>query len=509
MEIKLIEPKQKLSRKLRACAYCRVSTEEDEQINSLENQMTHYEEAIRSHPEYEFAGIFHDFGISGFKENRPGFQRMLQAARNHEIDLIITKSVSRFCRNTDTLLKAVRELKELGVGVVFELQHIDTLATSGEILLTVLAAFAQAESENYSTLGKMVYTRKYEAGIPVQYLERSFGYDLGRSGEYIPDQKEAPWVKKIFDLCASGYRPQQIARHLNEHGVRTKAGAMFSSSTVIRILENEIYKGDYIMHKYYVNAERKEVRNRGEVDAWYIKDDHPALVSRKLWDRAQEQLSVMREYLSTGSVVGALDEETYPYKSQIFCAECGFPLYRRVYSNGNRACWICSGQLRYLKKFCKGICVPDSIIRNWGELPGNIYIRSDTDQLGKTTFRFDREKTWARNHKRKAPMSSAPELTTENYPYKDHIFCAECGSRLTRIIGKHGDTMWTCNGRKHKGKAFCEGIRIPDDVIRGWGEIQNDIYIHRKEERYGKRSYSYSRQKDSKDGREEKGTSRT
>lgn len=134
MEIHVIEPKMNTLNKLRVCAYCRVSTEEEEQANSLENQMEHYEEEIRSNPSYEFAGIYHDFGISGFKENRPGFQKMLQAARDHEIDLIITKSVSRFCRNTDTLLKAVRELKDLGVGVIFELQHIDTLATSGEIL---------------------------------------------------------------------------------------------------------------------------------------------------------------------------------------------------------------------------------------------------------------------------------------------------------------------------------------------------------------------------------------
>ena len=163
MEIQVIEPLARESQKLRACAYCRVSTEEEEQENSLKNQMEHYEAAIRTNPAYEFAGIYHDYGISGFKENRPGFQAMLQAARNHEIDRIITKSVSRFCRNTDTLLKAVRELKELGVGVIFELQHIDTLAASGEVMLTVLADFAQADSENYSALGKMVYTRKYEA----------------------------------------------------------------------------------------------------------------------------------------------------------------------------------------------------------------------------------------------------------------------------------------------------------------------------------------------------------
>lgn len=133
MEIQVIESKRKFLQKLRVCAYCRASTEEEEQVDSLENQMTHYEEEIRSNPDYEFAGIYSDFGISGVKENRPGFQQMLQAARKHEVDLIITKSVSRFCRNTDTLLKAVRELKELGVGVFFELQNINTLSESGEL----------------------------------------------------------------------------------------------------------------------------------------------------------------------------------------------------------------------------------------------------------------------------------------------------------------------------------------------------------------------------------------
>ena len=194
MEIQVIEPKFDTFRKLRVCAYCRVSTEEEEQENSLDNQIEHYEAEIKANPGYEFAGIYRDFGISGFKENRPGFQEMLQAARNHEIDLIITKSVSRFCRNTDTLLKAVRKLKELGVGVVFELQHISTLSESGEVMLTVLAAFAQAESENYSALAKLVYTRKYQAGIPVQYLERSFGYKIGANGTYQPDPAEAPWI---------------------------------------------------------------------------------------------------------------------------------------------------------------------------------------------------------------------------------------------------------------------------------------------------------------------------
>ena len=185
MEIQVIRPKKKLFRKLRVCAYCRVSSDEVELENSLENQISHYEEYLKANPEYEMVGIFHDFGISGFKEQRPGFQEMLEAARRKEIDLIITKSVSRFCRNTDTLLKTVRELKELGIGVLFELQDINTLSESGEVMLTVLAAFAQAESDNYRALAQMVYRRKFEAGIPVQHLERCLGYEVNSEGEYM------------------------------------------------------------------------------------------------------------------------------------------------------------------------------------------------------------------------------------------------------------------------------------------------------------------------------------
>lgn len=177
MKIQVIKSKRNIERKkLRVCAYARVSTEAEEQENSLENQISYYKEFINNNSNYEFINVYYDFGISGFKEKRPGFQKMMQDARNGKIDLIITKSISRFARNTVTILKAIRELRELGVGIFFELQNINTITESGELLLTIMSAFAQAESDNYSSLAKLVYRRKYENGIPVHYLERSFGY---------------------------------------------------------------------------------------------------------------------------------------------------------------------------------------------------------------------------------------------------------------------------------------------------------------------------------------------
>jgi len=338
VQIEIIEGGKNRQEKLRVCAYCRVSTDADEQENSLENQINHYKELIQANPEYEYAGVYSDFAISGFKEKRPGFQQMLSDARAGKINLILTKSVSRFARNTSIVLEATRELRELNVGVFFELQNINTLSCEGELMLTIIAAFAQAESESGSIVAKMAYRRKYERGIPVQYLERSFGYKKTDEGEFVPDKEEAEWVKKIYEMAADGYTPAAIKRFLNGNGVKTAGGAEWLDSTVFRLLENEIYKGDYIMHKHFVNEERKLVRNRGQVDAWYIEDDHVPIVSPELWQKAQDAIENKREYLRTGSVVKERSEENYPYKGKIFCAECGKAMaYKRsVYDSGKK-----------------------------------------------------------------------------------------------------------------------------------------------------------------------------
>lgn len=490
MKIHVIKPERKLSGKLRVCAYCRVSTEAEEQENSLENQKSHYEELIRSNPSYEFVNVYYDFGISGFKEQRPGFQQMMQDARDGKIDLIIAKSVSRFARNTVTVLKAVRELKELGIGIFFELQNINTLTEAGELMLTIISAFAQAESENYSQLSKMGIQRKYEKGEPIQRLERCFGYTKNEAGEYEVDSEEGKWVKKMYELIADGYSSADVKRYLNSQGVKTVKGSKFTELTVISIIENEIYKGDFIMHKHFVNADRKEVKNEGQVDSWYIEDDHQAIVSRKLWQRAQDAIAKKREYLAEGSIVGENDEEIYPYKFLLYCDKCGYPLYRRVYSKGNRVNWGCSGQKRYKKKFCEGINIPDSVVRSWGDIEEAIYVKKLTDELGKSTFKYSTEKAWKRRHKKKeTPI--LPELNEVNYPYFKKLYCKECGSQLVRYTQENGAVKWICNGYKRKGSSFCKGVRVPDEVIREWN-IETEVLIEGKEDKHGKKSYSYS-----------------
>lgn len=494
MQIEIREPIQQRTRKLKVCAYCRVSTDAEEQENSLENQISYYEALIKSNPEYEYVGIYYDFAISGYKENRKGLQRMLEDARAGKIDLILTKSVSRFARNTAIVLKATRELREMNVGVFFELQNINTLSGEGELMLTILSAFAQAESESGSENAKMVYRRKYEQGIPVQYLERSFGYTKNAEGEYVPDPEEAVWVKKIYLMAADGYTPAAIRRFLNENGVLSVGGVAWTDSAVIRLIENEIYKGDYIMHKHYVNEERKLVKNRGEVDAWYIEDDHVAIVSPELWQKAQDALHRRREYLVTGSFIEEFTEKNYPYMGHIFCGKCGHPLYHRIYSNGNRLCWDCSGVKRYGKGFCEGVNVPDSVIREW-EFEGDVYIRDSDEVKGIKQFRYTKERSWKRRNKRKEYVRAVPELNEGNYPYMKKVYCAECGGRLVRYVAKGDKVLWICSSNKRKGKDFCKGVRVPDEVLKGWGRIEHGIYISRKDGRNGEKCYSYTCEK--------------
>lgn len=204
MRVKVINKRPaSVLQKKRVCAYARVSTDSRRQEDSLENQMETYERLITGNPEYEFIGVFADQGISGYCENRPQFQRMMEKARAGELDLIITKSISRFARNTVTVLKFARELKELGVGIFFEEQNINTLSGDGEIMLAVLASFAQEESRSMSENNKWSIRKKFERGEVMITTSHFLGYDKNEYGDLIVNRKEAEIVSLTFDLYTS------------------------------------------------------------------------------------------------------------------------------------------------------------------------------------------------------------------------------------------------------------------------------------------------------------------
>lgn len=207
-KIESLKPKQK---KLRVCAYARVSTDSLKQGESFENQVSTYERVIKSNPEYEFVSVYADQGMTGRSENRPEFQRMIADCKAGKIDLIITKSISRFARNTTTVLKYTRELKEIGVGVLFEENNINTLSSEGELMMTVLASFAQEESRSISENNKWTLKKKFERGEGMVNTARFMGYDKDETGDLVINKEEAKVVRLIFKMYLLGIGCHRIA----------------------------------------------------------------------------------------------------------------------------------------------------------------------------------------------------------------------------------------------------------------------------------------------------------
>lgn len=390
MRIKVIKPTKAVQQqKKRVCAYVRVSTDSLQQEDSLENQTTYFKGFITANPEWEFVGIYSDQGISGYKENRPGFQKMIEDARAGNIDLIVVKSISRFARNTETVLKFTRELKSIGVGIFFELQNINTLSGAGELMLTILAAFAQAESEGASANAKMTYKRKFESGIPARGLECTFGYKANAQGDIVVDEEKAVVVRQIFDLAEQGIWPSKIKQYLNKNGVPGCAGGDWDDTAVFRVLHNVSYKGDLILQKTYRDSRRKQRKNEGQVDQWYIAENHQPIVSPEQWDKVQEILQKRSEHLQKPAPPKPdkprSSRNTYPLSNLIYCPICGEKLIHK-WGKGRNEYWACKTNLKVGKDACKGIWLPAEVANVWGEITEPIVAVQYEDEYGMRRF---------------------------------------------------------------------------------------------------------------------------
>ena len=389
MKIKVIKPILVMQeKKKKVCAYVRVSTDSLEQEDSLENQSTYFKEYIQSNPEWEFVGVYSDHGITGFKESRPQFQQMIADARAGKIDLIIVKSVSRFARNTETVLKFSRELKSIGVGIFFQLQNINTLSGAGELMLTILAAFAQAESEGASDNAKLTYRRKFSSGIPVSGLERTFGYMADENGLIHIVDKEAETVRLIFNLAEKGVWPGRIKTYLNKMGILNCTGGKWDDTGVFRVLHNVSYKGDLILQKTYLDNNRIRHKNEGQVDQWYIANDHPPIVSPEQWDAVQEILQNRSEYLyrkQEKPPVPRSSHTVYPLTGKLFCPVCGANLIHK-WGKGDNEYWACRTNLKVGSKACKGIWIPAAVANSWGDITEPTTVVGYLDEYGMKHF---------------------------------------------------------------------------------------------------------------------------
>jgi site-specific DNA recombinase len=368
MRVRVIQPTKKAEvKKKRVCAYARVSTDNLNQGNSLENQIQYYEQMISDNPNYEFVGVFADKGITGTKANRPEFQRMLEAARQGQIDIIITKSISRFARNTAIMLSVSRELKDIGVEIIFEKENISTLSGDGELMLTVLSSFAQEESKNVSDNLKWRAREQFQRGEVMINTKRFYGYDKVKQGNLVINEKEAEIVRRIFNEYIGEKGVDSIAKDLNLDGVPTVGNKKWHDSTIRQMLRNEKYKGDALLQKYYSpdHLKRTSVKNKGVLDSYYIENNHPPIISKELWNEVQKKLKERAQ-------AKGIEEETakkytvkYPLSRILYCSKCGATLKRRTWNsklNCKKIVWQCSNYIRNGKQACAGTTIDDEII---------------------------------------------------------------------------------------------------------------------------------------------------
>lgn len=369
MKVRIIEPTKELQRqKKKVCAYARVSTDNKSQEESLDNQIQYYENIISNNPDYEFVEVFADKGISGTTDRRPEFQRMLSFCREGKVDLIITKSISRFARNTTIVLGVVRELRSIGVEVRFEKENINTLSGDGEFILTVLSSFAQEESKNVSDNLKWRAKRKFMQGELILNTNRFLGYDKNEFGELVINREEAEIVTRIFNEYIRGKGVTTIAKGLNNDNVSTVTGARWQEATILGILKNEKYKGDAILQKYYTPENKKKytVRNKGQLDSYYIEDNHSPIVSREMWEEVQ--IEITRRAEAKGNIANQTDKyrKRYELSGILYCSKCGSTLKRRVW-NSNKSCekvvWQCSNYISNGKDACSGTVIEDLVVR--------------------------------------------------------------------------------------------------------------------------------------------------
>lgn len=331
-----------IKQKTRVVAYCRVSTDSNEQLVSLQAQNAHYETYIKANPEWEYAGLYYDEGISGTKkENRSDLLRMLSDCETGRIDLIITKSISRFARNTTDCLEMVRKLIDLGVHIYFEKENINTGSMESELMLSILSGLAESESISISENTKWAIQRRFQNGtFKISYPP--YGYQ-NIDGQMIVNLKQAEVVKYIFAEVLSGKGTQKVANDLNQKGIPSKRGGRWAATTIRGILTNEKYTGDVILQKTYTDSHFNRHTNYGEENMYLVENHHEAIISHEdfeavdaiLNQRAKEKGIEKRnsKYLNR-----------YSFSGKIICSECGSTFKRRIHSSGPRKyiAWCCS-----------------------------------------------------------------------------------------------------------------------------------------------------------------------
>lgn len=340
----------------RVAAYARVSLEKDSMHHSLSAQVSYYSSMIQKHPGWVFAGIYADEAKTGTKDSRENFQRMLADCRAGKIDMVITKSISRFARNTVTLLETIRELKDLAIDVFFEEQNIHTLSSDGELMLTILASYAQEESRSASENQKWRVQKGFENGELLNW-RFMLGYNIDK-GKVTIDEKEAEIVREIFRRFLAGQSMNSIATYLNSAGIHGALGGNWVPQNIRRILSNEKYTGDALLWKHFRNnhIEKKKTVNRGELPRYFAEETHPAIIDKDTFSAAKARL----DSIAT-SAASRAPYSTNAFSGIIICGRCGGK-YRRIKNHQYHA-WNCAAYAKNGKEGCDGLQIREDVLQ--------------------------------------------------------------------------------------------------------------------------------------------------
>jgi len=335
-------------------AYARVSSGKDEMLHSLAAQVDYYKDYIQSNPGWLFAGVYADEALTGTKSDRADFLRLLEDCRNGKIDRVLTKSISRFARNTVTLLETVRELKTLGIDVYFEEQNIHSMSSDGELMLTILASYAQEESLSASENQKWRIRRNFEEGMPWKGAMLGYRYNKGK---YVMIPEEAEIVRAIYRMYLGGYGVPAIIQELKNQGAETDMGNQWSRTSITKILRNYTYTGNLLLQRVYRenHLTKRTLVNHGELPQYHATDTHEPIIELDTFMAVQEEILVRAE-----KYAGADTTNTYPFTGKLVCANCG-KHYRRK-TTKTRVVWICTTYNSMGKAVCDSKAIPEETL---------------------------------------------------------------------------------------------------------------------------------------------------
>ena len=355
-EIKIISKEKQMPKVVRVAAYARVSSDKDAMLHSLSSQVSYFSKMIQSHDSWKYVGVYSDEGMSGTKGNRQGFSKMIEDAKAGKIDVIVTKSLSRFARNTVDCLKTIREMKAIDVDIFFEEQNIHTLSSNGEFLISLLAGYAQEESRQCSENTLWRVRKNFKEGKP--YGGSSMmGYKLEK-GKFTVVPEEAEIVKRIYDLYLAGNGFCKIARILSYEGIRSYTGKTWNRTTIGEILSNVTHTGCLHLQKTFRenHITKKTKRNKGERPLYIVENNHEAIISEDIFEEAQR----IRKAKSKGKN-GQRKGPAYPFTGLISCGECGHIFKHKTikyYDN-----WVCSQYDDLGKAYCSSKKIRDDVLR--------------------------------------------------------------------------------------------------------------------------------------------------